>query len=181
MNTEFEGPQPGSFYLHTLAVIQEAHPDREAGWQRQQAREVMTVAFEERKRLVTGDDVGELVPTYPRTPEELANLEEDFRAGELAGEVQWRTPSSSSGRHDQRVEVAQARGIICIRRGGSPTSAIYLTTPDWYVFAKDLESGAKLTQLAELRPEAEMLLGEQFTPARRRELRDTIDAILVSA
>jgi hypothetical protein len=173
-----ERPEPGSFYLHALDVIRLAHPDRTASWQRQRAREVMTAAFEERRKLLP-DDAGDLVPTFPRTSEELANLAEDFKVGEDAGEARWRTPSTGSGDRGKGVEVAQVRGIICIRRGGSPQSAMYLTTPDWYIFAKDLESTP--ARLTERWPDAEAVLDEQLTSAKTRgALRETGDAALVS-
>ena len=179
METAVESPEPGSFYLHALDVISRAHPDRAAGWQRQRAREVMTAAFEERKKLLPDDDGGDLVPTFPRTPEELTNLAEDFQVGEEAGEARWRTPSTGPGDRGEGVQVAQVRGIICIRRGGSPQSAMYLTTPDWYIFAKDLESTP--ARLAERWPDAEAVLDEQLTSAKTRgALRETGDAALVS-
>jgi ribonuclease D len=170
-------PEPGSFYRHTLAVIQAAHPNREAAWQRAQAREVMDSVAEERERLVPDDDLHEIAPMYPRTPEDLANLEQDFQAGERAGEVEWRTSSSSADRR-KSVEVAHVSGIICIRRGGDPSAAMYLTKPDWRVFARRLEDGSAVTDLT---PQAAQVLDQDFTPAEGRELRATVDALVVPA
>jgi ribonuclease D len=171
------GPEPGSFYRHTFAVIRASHPDQSAAWQRTQAREVLASVSEERERLVPDDDLREIAPLHPRTPEDVANLEQDFKAGEQAGEVEWRTPSGSADPR-KRVEVAQARGIICIRRGGNSNTAMYLTKPDWRAFARRLESGVAVTDLTS---QAARVLDREPTPANTRELRETVNALIFSA
>jgi hypothetical protein len=167
---------PGSFYRHALDMIRAAHPTRDPAWQREQARSILTEAFDERLRLL-GDEAGDLIgPGFPRTPEEIAYLKEDFDAGAQADSVDWRAASGSTS-PENRVEVARVRGIICIRRGeGNNSPAMYLTRPDWYTFARSLGAASKAEQLTDLQPAAPQVLGEGRL-TQKQELVDTVEVV----
>jgi hypothetical protein len=168
--------EPGSFYRHSLDLIQAAHPDQDESWHREQARAAMTAAFEVREQAIAGLDLPEM-PTYPRTDADLAALEQDFRQGEKAGEARWQT--STTSRSGQPVQVAQVRGIICIRAGGQPDGpALYLTQPEWRIFARALERGVHPTTIATLRPAADRQPYEDLTEIKRRKLAATGNSLI---
>jgi len=171
-------PEPGSFYRYSLDIIQAAHPGRDASWHRQQAREVMTEAYEARRRLLPPEDDASDAPVYP--PGDSVYLKEDFKAGERAGEAQWR--KSTTSKAGQPVQVAQVRGIICIRAGeGSDESDIFLTLPEWRVFAQYLEARSRSTKTVHLRAEARTQLLTELSVDSRRELRESVDSLLALA
>ncbi|MEU4560050.1 DUF397 domain-containing protein [Actinoplanes sp. NPDC023936] len=168
--------EPGSFYRHSLELIQAAHPNRSDSWHREQARAAMTAAFEAREQAIAGRDLPEM-PTYPRTEADLDALEQDFKEGEKAGEARWQT--STTAKSGQPVQVAQVRGIICIRAGGRPDGpALYLTQPEWRIFARALERGVHPKAIATLRPEADRQPYEGLNEEKRLELAATGNSLI---
>jgi hypothetical protein len=158
-------------------MIQAAHPTQDPVWQRERAREVMTTAFEARRKLLGSLAVETPGPTFPHEPAERASLRKDFEAGQEATEVNWRAATGSTSSAD-RVEVAQVKGIICIRRGGNMNEAMFLTLPDWYIFAEYLGETSPARQLEDLQPEAPKVLDERLTKAKKQKLVDTVEDVL---
>ncbi|MEV6342988.1 hypothetical protein [Actinoplanes sp. NPDC051851] len=172
---------PGSFYRHALATIQAAHPTEDPAWQREQARRVMTAAFRTRQKVLGAAAVSSAGPMFPHTSEDRALLKRDFDTGARVDGVTWHAASGAASAVD-RVEVAQSRGIICIRRGESNNGpAMYLTLPDWYEFAKNLSESPSAVPLEELQPEAPRVLDERLRADRGEKLVATVEDVLTVA
>jgi hypothetical protein len=122
METPEHGGAPGTFYRLNLDLVREAYPDSDASWQRQRARETLSAL----------NDAG-LGPEFPKSPEDLASLVEDFDLRRAA----WRsTVFLPSGRG---VEVAMVDDLIGIRNGGDSSGPILIfTTQEWRSFSKGL-------------------------------------------
>jgi hypothetical protein len=172
-------PAPGGFYHRALDLIRVAHPTRDAGWQRARAREIMTSVFEERVRLLKDAPRAVSSPTYPQTAEDLAHLEEDFKAGAKAGQAKWTAVRGS--KQPDSIEVAQANGVICIRRGRKETDpAMYFSMPDWQVFVRYLEEVSRSNQLVSLQPDAPKVLDEGLTKTKKEDLVSAVEGMLAA-